>query len=69
VAIAILPFTILFTVLIAVNAQKEFKKYRSHLGKLNAITEENFSGFKVVKLFNKEKDVAAAFEGVNEIMM
>ena len=69
VAIAILPFTILFTVLIAVNAQKEFKKYRSHLGKLNAITEENFSGFKVVKLFNKEKDVTAAFEGVNEIMM
>lgn len=69
VAIAILPFTILFTVLIAVNAQKEFKKYRSHLGKLNAITEENFSGFKVVKLFNKEKDVAAVFEGVNEIMM
>ncbi len=69
VAIAILPFTILFTVVIAVNAQKEFKKYRTHLGKLNSITEENYSGFKIVKLFNKEKDVAASFEQVNETMM
>jgi ATP-binding cassette subfamily B protein len=69
VAIAILPFTILFTVLIAVNAQREFKKFRAHLGKLNSITEENYSGFKIVKLFNKESDVAASFEQVNEIMM
>ena len=69
VAIAILPFTILFTVLIAVNAQKEFKKYRTHLGKLNSIAEENYSGFKIVKLFNKENDVAQAFEKVNETMM
>jgi ATP-binding cassette subfamily B protein len=69
VAIAILPFTILFTVLIAVNAQKEFKKYRAHLGKLNSIAEENYSGFKIVKLFNKENDVAQAFEKVNETMM
>lgn len=69
VAIAILPFTILFTALIAINAQKEFKKYRTHLGKLNSITEENYSGFKIVKLFNKEDDVAQAFENVNETMM
>jgi ATP-binding cassette subfamily B protein len=69
VAIAILPFTILFTVLIAVNSQKEFKKYRKELGRLNSITEENYSGFKIVKLFNKEDDVAATFEKVNDVMM
>jgi len=65
VAIAILPFTILFTVLIAVNSQKEFKKYRGELGKLNSIIEENYSGFKVVKLFNKEGDALANFEKTN----
>ncbi len=69
VAIAILPFTILFTVLIAVNSQKEFKKYRGQLGKLNSIAEENYAGFKIVKLFNKEDDVAEAFDKVNDAMM
>ncbi len=69
VAIAILPFTILFTVLIAVNSQKEFKKYRGQLGKLNSIAEENYAGFKIVKLFNKEEDVAETFDKVNDAMM
>lgn len=69
VAIAILPFTILATVLIAVNSQKEFKKYRRQLGGLNSIIEENYAGFKVVKLFNKEEDVARKFNSVNDEMM
>lgn len=69
VAIAILPFTILATVLIAVNSQKEFKKYRRQLGGLNSIIEENYAGFKVVKLFNKEEDVARQFNAVNDEMM
>lgn len=69
VAIAILPFTILATVLIAVNSQKEFKKYRKQLGGLNSIIEENYAGFKIVKLFNKEDDVAAKFDAINDDMM
>lgn len=69
VAITILPFTILFTVIIAVNSQKEFKKYRKELGRLNSIIEENYAGFKVVKLFNKESDIAQKFDEVNDVMM
>jgi ATP-binding cassette subfamily B protein len=69
VAMAILPFTVLFTVIIAVKSQKEFKKYRAELGQLNSLVEENYSGFKIVKLFNKEKDAAEVFETVNDRMM
>lgn len=69
VAISILPLTVTLTVVIAKGSQKEFKKYRVELGKLNSIIEENYAGFKVVKLFNKEEDILNDFNEVSEKMM
>ena len=69
VAIAILPLTVILTITIAKHSQKEFMKYRLQLGELNSIIEENYAGFKIVKLFNKEEETIKRFNEVSEKMM
>lgn len=68
VVIATLPLTILIVALIGVNSQKQFALYRSKLGGLNTIIEETYSGHKIIKLFNKERDAFNKFEEINEDM-
>lgn len=68
VVIATLPLTVLIVALIGVNSQKQFALYRSKLGGLNTVIEETYGGHKIIKLFNKEKDVYNQFEQINEDM-
>ncbi|NCA95785.1 MAG: ABC transporter ATP-binding protein, partial [Methanomicrobia archaeon] len=68
VAIAILPLSIIFTAGIAIFSQKEFKTYHTKLGKLESLVEENFGGYKVIKLFNRQEDQTKRFIEINEIM-
>ena len=65
VALSILPISLFITIFIAKNSQKRFKSYYAKLGKLNGIIEENYSGYKIVKLFNKEASTIEAFQSVN----
>ncbi len=68
VVIATLPLSVFLTVFIAMRSQKEFVKYQSKLGRLNSHIEENYSGYKVVKLFNKEEESTAVFQSINKDM-
>jgi ATP-binding cassette, subfamily B, multidrug efflux pump len=66
VALAILPFSLFITIFIAKNSQKRFKSYYAKLGMLNGLIEENYSGYKIVKLFNKEEETVKTFNTMNE---
>lgn len=68
VAIAILPLSIVFTAGIAIFSQKEFKTYHTKLGKLESLVEENFGGYKVIKLFNRQEDQTKRFVEINDVM-
>jgi ATP-binding cassette, subfamily B, multidrug efflux pump len=65
VALSILPLSLFITIFIAKNSQKRFKAYYSKLGKLNGLIEENYSGYKIVKLFNKEPETIKQFNAIN----
>lgn len=66
VALAILPFSLFITIFIAKNSQKRFKSYYGKLGMLNGLIEENYSGYKIVKLFNKEEETVKTFKTMND---
>ncbi|MFZ9139046.1 MAG: ABC transporter ATP-binding protein [Bacilli bacterium] len=66
VALAILPISLFVTIFIAKNSQKRFKAYYAKLGMLNGLIEENYSGYRIVKLFNKEKETVEKFTNIND---
>lgn len=68
VALCSLPFTVIIVLLIGKFSGKQFLKYRQELGDLNGKIEENYSGYKIIKLFNKEEDVEKDFAVKNEKM-
>ena len=68
VAMASLPLTIAFTIIIAKQSQKRFKVYYKKLGMLNSHIEENYGGFKIVKLFNKEDEAIKKLNTINSDM-
>jgi ATP-binding cassette subfamily B protein len=68
VAVASLPLTITFTILIAKHSRKRFKVFYKKLGLLTSHIEENYGGFKIVKLFNKEPEAIKKFNEINSGM-
>ena len=68
VAICSLPFTILIVIFVGKISGKKFELFRKQLGELNGKIEENYAGFKVIKLFNKEEDIVVDFNKTNEEM-
>ena len=65
VAFVSLPLSFVFIIFISVFSGKLFTKYRKDLGELNGKIEETYAGYKIIKLFNKEKDVEESFEKTN----
>lgn len=65
VALCSLPVTILVVFLVSKFSQKQFVEYRKELGILNGKIEEDYAGFSIIKLFNKEKDIENEFDEVN----
>ena len=61
IAIATLPVSIVIALFIAMKSQKLFVVQQRTLGQLNGQVEEVYGGFKVIKLFSKEKDVNEKF--------
>ena len=68
VAIASLPLTIGFTILITKQSRKLFRVYHKKMGLLNSHIEENYGGFKIVKLFHKEPEAIEKFNKINADM-
>lgn len=65
VALCSLPVTLLVVFLVSKFSQKQFVAYRKELGILNGKIEEDYAGFSIIKLFNKEKDIENEFDEVN----
>lgn len=61
IAFATLPVSIVIALFIAMKSQKIFVVQQRTLGQLNGQVEEVYGGFKVIKLFSKEKDVNEKF--------
>ena len=61
IAFATLPVSIVIALFIAMKSQELFVVQQRTLGQLNGQVEEVYGGFKVIKLFSKEKDVNEKF--------
>lgn len=68
VAVVSLPFTILIVILVSKFSQKQFRIYRKELGDLNGQVEEDYAGYLIIKLFNKQQDSINEFEVTNAKM-
>lgn len=68
IAVASLPLTLLVVIFVSKFSGKQFTRYRNELGELNGKVEEDYAGFKIIKLFNKERDVEKEFDENNERM-
>ena len=65
-ALLILPVSLGIIGTVMKRSQKYFKAQQKYLGEVNGQVEEVYSGHNVVKVFNKEEDVVAAFEETNQ---
>lgn len=68
VTLCSLPIIIAIVALIGSFSQKQFKNYRGELSQLNGLIEENYAGYKIIKLFSKEKHTIDTFNKTNDKM-
>lgn len=65
-SLLILPVSLGILGTVMGRSQKYFQGQQKYLGEVNGQIEEIYSGHNIVKAFNKEEDVIAAFETVNQ---
>jgi ATP-binding cassette, subfamily B, multidrug efflux pump len=68
VAIASLPITLTIVFFIAKYSGRQFVNYRNELGTLNGQIEEDYAGYTIIKLFNKQVDVENEFGKNNKVL-
>lgn len=68
IALLILPLAAGFISVIIKHSQKYFKNQQEYLGHVNGQVEEIYGGHNIVKAFNKEEDVIAAFDRDNDML-
>lgn len=68
VVLGVLPLDIIITVIIAKKSQKLYIAYQERLGEIEGHAEEQYAGFVVVKLFNKEDDSLKTFNALSDQM-
>ena len=68
IALLILPLAGGFISVIVKHSQKYFKDQQEYLGHVNGQVEEVYGGHNIVKAFNKEEDVIAAFDRDNDTL-
>lgn len=66
VALIAIPLTMAMTKVLAPRSQKYFGKQQAHLGVINGMVEEDFSGHTIVQAFNQEQSSIERFEDENE---
>lgn len=66
VALCIIPFSMIFVMVIVKLSQKYFKGQQEYLGTVNGQVEEMYGGHVIVKAFGREKETVEAFEEENE---
>lgn len=65
-SLLVIPIMAWFTRFVAKYTRRGFRELQKDLGELNAIAEESISGQKVVKAFQRNENVVAAFRKQNE---
>src|SRR5665648_321239 len=65
ISLLAVPLSVLLTVLIAKRSQKQFAAQWERTGDLNGHVEEMFTGHNVVKVFGRQKEAIAKFDGQN----
>ena len=65
IAVLIIPLSILISKVIIKKSQKYFKEQQNSLGNLNGYVQEAYTGFSVIKLYNKENDTLEEFKNIN----
>lgn len=68
IALLILPISMGFISQIVKRSQKYFKAQQEYLGHVNGQVEEVYGGHNIVKAFNKEEEVIAAFDKDNDTL-
>ncbi len=66
ISLAVIPVSLVITLLIARQSQKQFIRQWNSTGAVNAHVEEMFTGHNLVKAFNRERDVLERFRQQNE---
>lgn len=61
-----IPLVTILTRGIVSKSRGYFSKQQKSLGSLNGVIEENILGLKMVKAFNRKKDILKEFEAINE---
>ena len=67
-AVLILPISVFIIQNVMKHSQKYFQAQQKYLGDVNGQIEENFGGYNVVKVFNKENDAVETFEKDNQML-
>ena len=68
VALTTLPLSVIVTIIVTKNSQKQFVTLQKKTGKLEGIVEENFAGLQVVQLFNQQAKQFDLFKETNDSM-
>ncbi|HLP22989.1 MAG TPA: ABC transporter ATP-binding protein [Microbacteriaceae bacterium] len=66
IALVTVPLSVVITAVIAKRSQKQFIRQWSSTGELNGQIEEAFTGHALVKVFGRQREVAARFAAKND---
>jgi len=66
ISFVVIPVLLIVTFNFRIRARAIYRQVRAKLAKLNARFQENLSGIRVIRIFTKEKDNLASFDGVNK---
>jgi len=66
ISFIVIPLVIFATSYFRFRARNIYREVRTRLARLNATLQENYSGIRVIKIFNQEHDNQARFDRVNE---
>ncbi len=65
IAILIIPLSLIISRIIVKKSQKYFTGQQNALGDLNGYVQESYSGFSIIKLYDKETDALEGFKNIN----
>jgi ATP-binding cassette, subfamily B, multidrug efflux pump len=68
VVLASYPLMAFSVAVIAKQSKKQYKRYREQYGKLEGMVEEDYAGYKIVKLFCEEESSQKIFDEINGAM-
>ena len=68
ITVLIVPFSMIFLMIIVKSSQKYFVKQQEYLGHINGQVEEIYGGHEVVQLFNGEEKALENFKKTNETL-